>query len=228
MTVRRIGTVRSSATEKVDENWGAVESLIELLPEYRAGLRGLEAFSHVLVVAFLHGAALRARRGTWCAGRAARPTCPSSASSRSARRTGRTRSASPSCRSSRSSPTGLRVRGLDAIDGTPILDLKPYFPEFDSAPGARVPEWVGRLMTRLLLSSNASQGAAATTASCARGLRQRVEARPELVDPGHRVVARARAPESPRRASARAGTCASPRAGRAAFGARAQGSRRRG
>jgi tRNA (Thr-GGU) A37 N-methylase len=43
-------------------------------------------------------------------------------------------------------PTGLRVRGLDAIDGTPILDLKPYFPEFDSAPGARVPEWVGRLM----------------------------------------------------------------------------------
>jgi tRNA (Thr-GGU) A37 N-methylase len=43
-------------------------------------------------------------------------------------------------------PEGLRVRGLDAIDGTPILDLKPYFPQFDSAPGARVPEWVARLM----------------------------------------------------------------------------------
>jgi len=43
-------------------------------------------------------------------------------------------------------PDGIRVRGLDAIDGTPIVDLKPYFPEFDSARDARVPEWVGRLM----------------------------------------------------------------------------------
>ena len=41
---------------------------------------------------------------------------------------------------------GVTVRGLDAIDGTPILDLKPYFPEFDAAERARVPEWVGRLM----------------------------------------------------------------------------------
>jgi tRNA-Thr(GGU) m(6)t(6)A37 methyltransferase TsaA len=41
--------------------------------------------------------------------------------------------------------TGLAVRGLDAIDGTPILDLKPCFPDFDAAQ-ARVPEWVARLM----------------------------------------------------------------------------------
>ena len=46
----------------------------------------------------------------------------------------------------RVTPLGLLVRGLDAIDGTPILDVKPYFPQFDSAEGARVPEWVGRLM----------------------------------------------------------------------------------
>lgn len=40
----------------------------------------------------------------------------------------------------------LRVRGLDAIDGTPVLDVKPHFPVFDAPTGARVPEWVGRLM----------------------------------------------------------------------------------
>ena len=40
----------------------------------------------------------------------------------------------------------LRVRGLDAIDGTPILDLKPYFPEFDRIEAPRVPEWAARLM----------------------------------------------------------------------------------
>ena len=43
-------------------------------------------------------------------------------------------------------PDGISVRGLDAIDGTPVLDLKPYFPEFDSARDAVVPGWVERLM----------------------------------------------------------------------------------
>ena len=33
----------------------------------------------------------------------------------------------------------LLVRGLDAIDGTPILDIKPYLPEYDSVPEAHIP-----------------------------------------------------------------------------------------
>jgi tRNA-Thr(GGU) m(6)t(6)A37 methyltransferase TsaA len=41
----------------------------------------------------------------------------------------------------------LRVRGLDAIDGSPILDLKPYVPAFDRVEAPRVPEWMERLMT---------------------------------------------------------------------------------
>jgi tRNA (Thr-GGU) A37 N-methylase len=35
----------------------------------------------------------------------------------------------------------LRVRGLDALDGTPVLDLKPYLPQYDSVPDARLPDW---------------------------------------------------------------------------------------
>jgi tRNA (Thr-GGU) A37 N-methylase len=38
----------------------------------------------------------------------------------------------------------LRVKGLDAIDGTPVLDLKPYIANFDSVPEATMPEWVTR------------------------------------------------------------------------------------
>jgi tRNA (Thr-GGU) A37 N-methylase len=38
------------------------------------------------------------------------------------------------------------VRGLDAIDGTPVLDIKPYYPVDDKADQAVVPEWVTRLM----------------------------------------------------------------------------------
>ena len=40
----------------------------------------------------------------------------------------------------------LAVRGLDAVNGTPVLDVKPWFPAFDLPDGARVPGWVERLM----------------------------------------------------------------------------------
>jgi tRNA-Thr(GGU) m(6)t(6)A37 methyltransferase TsaA len=40
----------------------------------------------------------------------------------------------------------LVVKGLDAIDGTPVLDIKPYVPVFDSRPTAIVPRWIERLM----------------------------------------------------------------------------------
>jgi tRNA-Thr(GGU) m(6)t(6)A37 methyltransferase TsaA len=36
----------------------------------------------------------------------------------------------------------LRVRGLDAIDGTPVLDVKPYLPHYDAIADAKVPGWV--------------------------------------------------------------------------------------
>ena len=38
------------------------------------------------------------------------------------------------------------VRGLDAVNGTPVLDIKPHYPHYDSLVEVRVPEWVDRLM----------------------------------------------------------------------------------
>ncbi|MEM2573662.1 MAG: tRNA (N6-threonylcarbamoyladenosine(37)-N6)-methyltransferase TrmO [Candidatus Jordarchaeales archaeon] len=38
----------------------------------------------------------------------------------------------------------LKVTGLDALDGTPILDIKPYIPERDSVPDATIPEFLKR------------------------------------------------------------------------------------
>ncbi|WZN59333.1 tRNA-methyltransferase O [Chloropicon roscoffensis] len=38
----------------------------------------------------------------------------------------------------------LRVSGVDLLDGTPILDIKPYVPRYDSFPGATVPAWMDR------------------------------------------------------------------------------------
>jgi tRNA (Thr-GGU) A37 N-methylase len=40
----------------------------------------------------------------------------------------------------------LTVQGLDAIDGTPVLDIKPYVPEFDRVPKPKVPGWMRKLL----------------------------------------------------------------------------------
>ena len=36
----------------------------------------------------------------------------------------------------------LKVAGLDALDGSPVIDIKPYIPGYDSVADARVPPWV--------------------------------------------------------------------------------------
>ena len=40
----------------------------------------------------------------------------------------------------------IHVQGLDAIDGTPVLDLKPYMREFEAQGEVRQPDWARQLM----------------------------------------------------------------------------------
>lgn len=39
----------------------------------------------------------------------------------------------------------IAVRGLDVISDTPILDIKPYTPQYDAPANAKVPDWVNKL-----------------------------------------------------------------------------------
>jgi tRNA (Thr-GGU) A37 N-methylase len=41
----------------------------------------------------------------------------------------------------------IAVRGLDAVDGTPVLDLKPWMDEFAPRGPTRQPAWASELMT---------------------------------------------------------------------------------
>lgn len=139
-----VGRVRSRISEPVDHGWGAVESVIELAPAYHGATRGLEDFSHVLVVCLLHRARYEPQRH-----RVRRP---------------RGQADMPEVgifaqrAKDRPNPIGitavelvavddqrLTVRGLDAIDGTPVLDVKPYYPVYDRVEAPRVPEWVARV-----------------------------------------------------------------------------------
>ena len=140
-----IGFVSNRITDSIDENWGSVFSRLTINPEFAEGIRGLHQFSHVIVITFLNHAEFKPEKHL-----VRRPrgldTMPEVGifSQRS---------------KDRPNPIGvtavkienigkgfLDVSGLDAINGTPILDIKPYYPQYDSVKDAVVPEWVGRLM----------------------------------------------------------------------------------
>lgn len=53
------------------------------------------------------------------------------------------------------------LAGLDVVDGTPCLDLKPYLPSYEAVPGARVPSWVRTSYEEPLMRVEWSPGAAA-------------------------------------------------------------------
>jgi tRNA-Thr(GGU) m(6)t(6)A37 methyltransferase TsaA len=145
LTLRAIGRVESPVRDAVDYDWGRVESRIVLEPRYRPGLRGLDDFSHAVVVTYLHRAAFDPARHLVRRPRGLADLPELGIFAQRAK--------------DRPNPLGITVvrllgvasygvsvQGLDAIDGTPVLDLKPYFPQFDAAPGARVPGWVDELM----------------------------------------------------------------------------------
>ena len=138
-----IGTVHNGQTEPVDEGWGDVVSRVELRSELAGILDGLDGFTHALVIYWLHEApsvpdVKRRPRGLadmpevgLLAQRARHRPNPIGVTA------AEVVAVEPAC---------LVVRGLDAIEGTPVLDIKPYFPAYDRRDDARVPEWVDRLM----------------------------------------------------------------------------------
>ena len=39
----------------------------------------------------------------------------------------------------------LKVKGLDVLDGTPLIDIKPYTPPYDAVEEIRYPDWLNKL-----------------------------------------------------------------------------------
>jgi tRNA-Thr(GGU) m(6)t(6)A37 methyltransferase TsaA len=145
--LKPVGFVSSPVTEQTDENWGGVISRILLRPEYIGALFGLEDFSHAIIVTFLHQAKYEKERhlqrrpqgledmpkvGIFSQRAKDRPNQIGVTTVRIL------------CVGSDS----MEVQGLDAIDGTPVLDIKPYFPHYDRIDSPKMPEWVDRLMKR--------------------------------------------------------------------------------
>jgi tRNA (adenine37-N6)-methyltransferase len=142
-----IGFVSSPATKQTDENWGQITSRILLEPEYTGALSGLGDFSHAIIVTYLHQASYEKEKHLQRRPRGLESMPEVGIFSQRAK--------------DRPNPIGvtavkiihvtdcyIEVHGLDAINDTPVLDIKPYYPHYDKIDSPKVPEWVNRLMEK--------------------------------------------------------------------------------
>ncbi len=133
LTLEAIGWVRNAVAKPRPRGWERVESRIELLPEHIERLRGLDGYSHVIAVFYMDLAADAPEKP---------PTLPVAGvetgvfATRSQLRPNHLGVAA--VRLLGVEGAAARVRGLDAIDGTPVLDLKPYLPRYDAHPEATI------------------------------------------------------------------------------------------
>ena len=117
-------------------------TVLTIKPEFAPALQGIEGFSHLWVFYWFHQNDRPEERATLKVHPRRDPANPL---------TGVFASRAPvrpnligltACRIVKVEGNVVEVADLDAQDGSPILDLKPYIPEGDSIPGATTPEWV--------------------------------------------------------------------------------------
>lgn len=146
ISLEPIGVVHSPRNDASDDDWGDVTATIELNDAFdRASLDGIDQFSHAEIIFHFDRVSVSAiergarhprgnpawpRVGIFAQRGSVRPNRLGATIVEIVRRTGRV----------------LVVRGLDAMDGTPVLDIKPVMVEFLPRSPVRQPEWSRELM----------------------------------------------------------------------------------
>lgn len=145
--LRPVGTVHNRIRKPGHRDWRRVESRIVIEPAFEPALDGIEGFSHIVVIFWMD----RLEPG----GRKVLKVHPQG--DKALPLVGVFSARSPV----RPNPLGmtavkllerkknvLRVTGLDAITGTPVIDIKPFIPGHDLPEGARVPDWLKKAEER--------------------------------------------------------------------------------
>ena len=130
ITYKPIGVIHSpfkepKGTPIQPEGAKGIDGTVEVFPEYGEGLKDLEGFSHIILIYHFHlskGASLTAKpfmdrepRGVFAMRGPSRPN-PIGISV---------------VRLFRIENSILHIQDVDIVDGTPLLDIKPYVPRFD-------------------------------------------------------------------------------------------------
>lgn len=145
ITLRPIATVRNSRTIPIDDHWEGIVAEIELADDIpKEAFDSISDFSHLEIIYYFDqvkdGDIVFSGRprgnpnyplvGIFGQRKKDRPNKIGLATVELLAHRGRT----------------LQVKFLDAIDGTPVLDIKPVFNEFQPKTSIRQPGWVGDLM----------------------------------------------------------------------------------
>jgi tRNA-Thr(GGU) m(6)t(6)A37 methyltransferase TsaA len=123
---------------------GEQEAQVRIFPKFCSGLRQITGFSHLIILYWMHLRDKEKERETLL-------VFPK-------KHAVSIETGVFACRSpSRPNPIGLCVvelikvekctltlKGLDAVQGSPIVDVKPYLPRADCVPDARVPDWTNQ------------------------------------------------------------------------------------
>ena len=149
-----IGVVRTNASDnQIKEENREVEAIVEILPEFEEALEGLDGYSHLFVLSYFHK--LRPEQ-----------IGPLKVKPKRATRRGFKLEELPTLgvfaldSPTRPNPIGLTlvrllkrrggrlfVAGIDLFDGTPVVDIKPYQPDYQVDKYA-MPDWYLKLMDR--------------------------------------------------------------------------------
>ena len=140
-----IRLVKNNIENKKDNDWGSDVSKIILDEQYEHGLTGLLDFSHLIVIYYLNKADFNIEKNLVRRPQGREDMPMVGIFSQRAK--------------DRPNPIGITpveilninkniiaIKGLDAINNTPVIDIKPYYPMYDCKNNAVIPEWVIRLM----------------------------------------------------------------------------------
>lgn len=141
MFIRPLGVARNTVRRPTLSGWKNLVTSIAIDRRYAKGLQGIGGYSHVIVVYWMdaekechlrHHPQNRADVPFVGVFACRCPQRPNPIAISTVKLLGRRGNV-------------IRVKGLDILNGTPVLDLKPYTPQYDAVRRARVPRWVGRL-----------------------------------------------------------------------------------
>jgi tRNA-Thr(GGU) m(6)t(6)A37 methyltransferase TsaA len=147
ITLAPIGTVRSTRTAVIDDDWDREQVYIEIDPARLSGdaLAGIEAFSHVEVI-FHMDRVDPAKIETGARHPRNRPDWPRVGILAQRAKDRPNQIGTTICRVLRVDGYRLFLGGLDAVDGSPVLDVKPWVRELGPRGEVVQPEWMTELM----------------------------------------------------------------------------------
>jgi tRNA-Thr(GGU) m(6)t(6)A37 methyltransferase TsaA len=138
ITLKAIGTVHSEIKERVKSHAAQATATIEIEPGLTEALDNLDEFSHIIVIYYIH----KSHRPVPLKVYPRHHTYPHQVGVLASRSPDRPNPIGKSTvRLIKREGNILTIEGLDALDGTPVLDIKPYIPGLDSVAKATAPSW---------------------------------------------------------------------------------------